>query len=395
MADIKIYASNIDGKTVSDCYRLAKKPPLQHAKIRIMPDAHPGKGCVIGFTAAEWTYINPSIVGVDIGCGMLAVQLKEKDIDFAKLDDIIQTYVPSGHGLHERVPGRVYNAVDTLCDRLYAPVEGDNRQGVIHSMGTLGGGNHFIEVDKAADGTLYLIIHTGSRHLGATVAAHYIRRAIRELHHDAVQQRNDAIVQRLKAEGRPQDIQKTLMSQGNVPYIPEDDAYLFGKAASDYLHDMEIVQGFAHDNRCAIANIILEHMDLHAETTFESVHNYIDFYDHIIRKGAIAAYRNQKVIIPINMQESCIIGTGKSNSDWNCSAPHGAGRILSRTDAKASLSMDEFQNAMQGIYSTSICQSTLDESPMAYKKLDDILPFLQETVDVEDIIKPVYNFKAH
>lgn len=395
MADIKIFGHNIEGHAISQCYDIGKTTAFKHAKIRIMPDAHSGKGCVVGFTAANWTYINPAVVGVDIGCGMRVVKLGNINIDFKKLDEVIHTFVPSGHATHEYVSNATYKHIEELCDSLTVPVKGANRQGIIHSIGTLGGGNHFIEIDKDEDNCKYLIIHTGSRHLGQTVAAHHIQTAVRNLHKEAVAMRNNAIIDKLKAEHREKDIEKNIASQQTVPYIHPDNAYLFGKAADDYLHDMQLVQTFAEENRIMIANIITKHMKWNTLQVFESIHNYIDFQDNIIRKGAIAAYTGQPVIIPLNMKDGCILGHGKSNANWNYSAPHGAGRILSRADAKATLSMKQFKEEMKGIFSTSICPATLDESPMSYKPAQDIIDVISPTVEITKIIKPIYNFKAH
>lgn len=363
------------------------------------PDVHAGKGCVIGFTADLGEKVIPNIVGVDIGCGMLCVSLGQTDIDFEKLDNVIRSYVPSGRDAHE---GRTIRFDELQELKCYRELRDTKR--LERSIGTLGGGNHFIEVDVAEDGYKYLVIHTGSRNLGKQVADHYQNLAFELMSgKDKLYEEQDRLIKEYKAAGRKSEIQNAIAElhrnfKAVNLNIPKDLCYLEGKYREDYLHDMRICQKFAYINRVMIAQIICNHMgwgvDADMPDYFECIHNYIDHDSNIIRKGAISAKLGEKVLIPINMRDGCIIGTGKGNEDWNCSAPHGAGRVMSRTKAKELVSLEEFEKSMDGIYTTSVNQSTIDESPMAYKTLDEIVENIKDTVDVLAIIKPVYNFKA-
>ena len=399
MSDLKIFTKNVEQEAVDQIELLLAQDAFKDCKVRIMPDVHAGKGCVIGFTADLGNKVIPNIVGVDIGCGMLCVSLGQRDIDFDKLDKVIRSYVPSGRDVHE---GRIIRFEELQDLKCYRELRDTKR--IERSIGTLGGGNHFIEVDVAEDGYKYLVIHTGSRNLGKQVADYYQNLAFELMSSkDKLYEEQDRLIKEYKATGRKSEIQNAIAElhrnfKAVNPNIPKDLCYLEGKYREDYLHDMRICQKFAYMNRVMIAQIICNHMgwgvDADMPDYFECIHNYIDHDSNIVRKGAISAKYGEKVLIPINMRDGCIIGTGKGNEDWNCSAPHGAGRVMSRTKAKELVSLEEFERSMDGIYTTSVNQSTIDESPMAYKTLDEIVGNIKDTVDVLAIIKPVYNFKA-
>jgi len=399
MSNLKIFTKNVEQEAVDQIELLLAQDAFKDCKVRIMPDVHAGKGCVIGFTADLGEKVIPNIVGVDIGCGMLCVSLGQTDIDFEKLDNVIRSYVPSGRDVHE---GRIIRFDELQELKCYRELRDTKR--LERSIGTLGGGNHFIEVDVAEDGYKYLVIHTGSRNLGKQVADYYQNLAVELMSgKDKLYEEQDRLIKEYKSAGRKSEIQSAIAElhrnfKAVNPNIPKDLCYLEGKYREDYLHDMRICQKFAYINRVMIAQIICNHMgwgvDADMPDYFECIHNYIDHDSNIVRKGAISAKYGEKVLIPINMRDGCIIGTGKGNEDWNCSAPHGAGRVMSRTKAKELVSLEEFEKAMDGIYTTSVNQSTIDESPMAYKTLDEIVENIKDTVDVLAIIKPVYNFKA-
>lgn len=392
MYDLKIFANTIDPKAVNQIYTLAKNPAFADAKIRIMPDVHPGKGCTIGFTADLGEKVIPNIVGSDIGCGMLCASLKESHIDFAKLDQVIRTYVPSGHNVHPDI--HAYPPID----QLYCKNHLKNRLNIDKSLGTLGGGNHFIEVDKNMAQTYFLIIHTGSRNLGKQVADIYQQLAIQdcqETNKTSYQKEKQLLIERYQKEGKSHQIQDALTQLSAPAKIPTELSYLTGKHRQQYLHDMKICQDFANANRRTILNTICNQIHWQKpQDIFQTIHNYIDMDSNIVRKGAISAKKGEQLLIPINMRDGCILGIGKGNPDWNQSAPHGAGRICSRNIAKETLSMDEYRQTMSDIYTTSVCPSTLDESPMAYKSIDEIVDAIEDTVEIIDILQPVYNFKA-
>lgn len=399
MSDLKIFTKNVEQEAVDQIELLLVQDAFKDCKVRIMPDVHAGKGCVIGFTADLGEKVIPNIVGVDIGCGMLCVSLGQTDIDFEKLDNVIRSYVPSGRDVHE---GRIIRFDELQELKCYRELRDIKR--LERSIGTFGGGNHFIEVDVAEDGEKYLVIHTGSRNLGKQVADYYQNLAFELMSgKDKLYEEQDRLIKEYKAAGRKSEIQSAIAElhrnfKAVNPKVPKDLCYLEGKYREDYLHDMRICQKFAYMNRVMIAQIICNHMgwgvDADMPDYFECIHNYIDHDSNIVRKGAISAKLGEKVLIPINMRDGCVIGTGKGNEDWNQSAPHGAGRVMSRTKAKELVSLEEFEKAMDGIYTTSVNQSTIDESPMAYKTLDEIVENIKDTVDVPAIIKPVYNFKA-
>ena len=387
------YATVIEEEAIEQIRRMCDYEFTAGSKVRIMPDVHAGKGCTIGTTMTVIDKAVPNVVGVDIGCGMYTVNLGNIEVDFEKLDEACH-FVPSGMNVWQ---GRQEH-FDLQQLRCFRELKDSKR--LERSLGTLGGGNHFIEVDKAADGTKYLVIHTGSRNLGKQVAEIYQRLAV-DLNRgmeDYFEQR-DEIIRTLKAQGRRSEIQAALKEiawkKANGPTsIPEDLCYLYGKYFEDYLADVEICQQFARRNRELIAEVILDRCGLTAIDAFHTIHNYIDTGEMILRKGAIAAHKGEKVLIPINMRDGSVLAVGKGNPEWNYSAPHGAGRVMSRGSARKSLSMEEYKKEMEGIYTTSVNEDTLDEAPMAYKSLSDIIDVIGESVEVMEVLKPIYNFKA-
>ena len=385
------YATVIEQEAVDQIRRMCDYDCTAGSTIRIMPDVHSGKGCTIGTTMTIRDRAVPNVVGVDIGCGMYTLHLNEAAVDFPRFDEAAH-FIPSGMHVWE---GRreAFNLEALRCFRALK----DTRR-LQRSLGTLGGGNHFIEIDRAADGGLYLIIHTGSRNLGKQVAEYYQQLAV-ELNQgrDEYFKKRDALIAEYKAAGRRREIQaalKELRWEDKPLTIPEDLCYVYGTYLEDYLHDVEICQQFARRNREMIAEILLSRSGLSGGEAFHTVHNYIDTREMILRKGAIAAHKGEKVLIPINMRDGSVLAIGRGNPDWNYSAPHGAGRLMSRNTARQTLDMAAYENAMQGIYTTSVNPATLDEAPMAYKSLEDIIGVIQDSVDVVDVMKPVYNFKA-
>ena len=385
------YANTIEEEAIEQIRRMCDYEFTEGSKICIMPDVHAGKGCTIGTTMTVHGMAVPNIVGVDIGCGMYTVNIGKVDIDFEKVDEAAH-YIPSGMNVWQGRQER-FNLQELACYRSLS-----NTKYLERSLGTLGGGNHFIEIDKAADGTKYIVIHTGSRNLGKQVAEIYQHLAV-ELHSGKEEyfKKRDEIIATYKAEGRRKEIHaalKELRWERRDSLIPDDLCYLYGTYFDDYLHDVEICQQFARKNREKIAEVLLNYIGMEAGEAFHTIHNYIDTENMILRKGAISAYKDEKILIPINMRDGSVLATGKGNPDWNYSAPHGAGRLMSRTKAKEALSMEEYKNVMEGIYTTSVNEATLDEAPMAYKSLDDIIDAIKESVNIIDIMKPVYNFKA-
>lgn len=386
------YARIIE-EAVEQIRRMCDYAMTEGAKVRIMPDVHAGKGCTIGTTMTIAGKAVPNVVGVDIGCGMYTVNIGKRDVDFAKVDEAAH-YIPSGKNVWE---GRQEH-FDLTGLRCYRELRDSGR--LERSLGTLGGGNHFIEIDEGADGTKYLIIHSGSRNLGKQVAEFYQALAVK-LHSGYADYfaKREEIIRTFKEQGRRSEIQQALKElQAQIHEteadMPEDLCYLEGTYFEDYLHDVEICQAFAGRSREKMAEIILERAGLTGGEAFHTIHNYIDTSEMILRKGAIAAHEGEKVLIPVNMRDGSILAVGKGNPEWNYSAPHGAGRLMSRTRAKDTLDLEEYREAMKGIYTTSVNEATLDEAPMAYKRLEDIIDVVKESVDVIDVLRPVYNFKA-
>lgn len=388
------YAKVVEDEAIEQIRRMCDYPMTEGSKIRIMPDVHAGKGCTIGTTMTIIDKAVPNVVGVDIGCGMYTVNLGKQKIDLEKLDMAAFT-IPCGREVWD---GRIekFDLTELRCYRQLKEAKRLER-----SLGTLGGGNHFIEVDRAADGTQYLIIHSGSRNLGKQVAELYQTLAV-DLDKGIGEylEAREELIKEYKAQGRRTEIQAALKELYNKKYhegpmtMPEDLCYLSGKYLEDYLHDVEICQRFAKRNREKMAEILLEKTGLVAGEAFHTIHNYIDTEEMILRKGSIAAHKGEKVLIPINMRDGSVLAIGKGNPEWNYSAPHGAGRLMSRSAARNNLSMDEYKEAMKGIYTSSVCEATIDEAPMAYKSLDDIIDVIKESVEIIDVMKPIYNFKA-
>ena len=387
------YATVVEETAIEQIRRMCDYALTENSKIRIMPDVHAGKGCTIGTTMTVKDKVCPNVVGVDIGCGMYTVKLAETDMNFERIDEACH-FIPSGMNVWE---GRI-ERFDLTALRCFRSLHDSRR--LERSLGTLGGGNHFIEIDKASNGTYYLIIHSGSRNLGKQVAEIYQQLAI-DLHMGKEEyfKKKDDIIRTYKAEGRRTEIQSALAElkynfETQVLDTPEDICWLYGTYLDDYLHDVEICQQFARQSREKMAEIILNRTGMSATDAFHTVHNYIDTKEMILRKGAIAAHKGEKVLIPINMRDGSVIAIGRGNPEWNFSAPHGAGRLMSRAEAKETLDLDAYKAAMQGIYTTSVNEATLDEAPMAYKSLDSIVDVVGDSVDILDVMKPVYNFKA-
>ena len=387
------YARVVEEEAIEQIRRMCDYEMTEGSRIRIMPDVHAGKGCTIGTTMTIQDKAVPNVVGVDIGCGMYTVNLGKSDIDFERVDEAAH-YIPSGMNVWE---GRKehFDLTGLVCYR-----ELKDAKRLERSLGTLGGGNHFIEIDEAADGTRYLIIHSGSRNLGKQVAEHYQNLAVKlDRGYDRYFEQREEIIRTYKEMGRKNEIEGALKQlhftvYESEPSMPEDLCYLSGRYLNDYLHDVEICQAFAKRSREKMAEIILERAGMSAVEGFHTIHNYIDTEEMILRKGAIAAHNGEKVLIPINMRDGSVLAVGKGNAEWNYSAPHGAGRIMSRGKARATLTLEDYQKTMEGVYTTSVNENTLDEAPMAYKSLADIIDVIRESVDVIDVMKPIYNFKA-
>lgn len=422
MKDLKIFTENVEEEAIKQIDLLLEQEPFRNCKVRIMPDVHAGKGCVIGFTADLGDKVIPNIVGVDIGCGMLCVELGNIEIDLEKLDKVINECIPAGRNIREHKL-MDFEAINQLyCLRELKETKKFNR-----AIGTLGGGNHFIEVDVDEDNNKYLVIHTGSRNLGKQVAEYYQNLAIELCSgKEEMFKRKEEIIKTYKEQGRKVEIQKALKElekeyKDSKLDLPNELCYLTGKYREMYLHDMRICQRYASINRIEIAKKIMEKMfpnplyNEDIETTdlgyryntvivrnkigidfkaFETIHNYISFEDNIVRKGAISAKKGEKVLIPINMRDGSIIAVGKGNADWNNSAPHGAGRLMSRHKAKETFKLEDFKESMKDIYSTSVVEETIDEAPFCYKPMQEIIDNIQATVEIQKIIKPIYNFKA-
>jgi len=394
----KVFTDNLEDGAKDQIIELLDQEFIKDSKVRIMPDVHKGMGCVIGFTADMGDKVIPNIVGVDLGCGMLTVELGDIDMDLPKLDEMINKNVPSGRNTHIERKTKFDKISELHCFR-----ELKDTKRIERSIGTLGGGNHFIEVGVDSKNNKYLVIHSGSRNLGTQVAEIYQKLAI-----DLCSGKEDyyikreQIIESYKSKGKRKEIKKVLAELKKEyaelqPLYPKALCYLTGEYRERYLHDMKICQEYASLNREVMADIILSNLlgkNLNKFNHFETIHNYINFKDNIIRKGAISAYEGEKVLIPINMRDGSIIAIGKGNPEWNYSAPHGAGRLMSRSVAKVTHTLDEFKDTMKGIYSTSVNERTLDESPMAYKPIEEIINNIGETVDIVDIIKPIYNYKA-
>ena len=390
-ADLKIFCEGIEGAALAQINALASKDAYSGSKIRIMPDAHAGAGCTIGTTMTLSDKVTPNLVGVDIGCGMIVAELGHVSVDSFKLERLIEREIPSGKNIRSKEINETEEAL-SLVDAIRCSC--GRRDYNALSVGTLGGGNHFIELDEDDDKNLYLVVHSGSRNLGKKVCDFYQKKAEKERYY-AGQGVVAELIARLKAEGRSRDIQLELKDLPRQYGQRDPLAYLEGKSFEDYIHDMELCQKFAELNRRAMVRVILEGMGLEAKAVWQTIHNYIDIEHMILRKGSISAREGERVIIPMNMSDGSLICICKGNPDWNYSAPHGAGRLLSRASANRNIGMDEFRKDMEGIASWSVCASTRDEAPGAYKPTESIMRQIGPTVEVKNIIRPVYNYKAH
>ena len=387
----KIYTDVVDQASIAQVIELCNQEFTAGSKIRLMPDIHAGAGCTIGTTMTITDKVVPNLVGVDIGCGMETIRVRETHMELQKLDKLIYGKIPSGFDIRAKAH-RYLDQIDLeeLCCARHVDLLRAEK-----SIGTLGGGNHFIEVDKDEEGLLYVVVHSGSRHLGVEVAKYY-----QEAGYKALNRTDDAAIQRLIAEltaaGREKEIQKELKKLKNLKQtaIPRQLAYVSGELFDQYIHDMKIVQRFAELNRQAMMDEIVKGMKLHVEEQFTTIHNYIDTNDMILRKGAVSAKAGEQLLIPINMRDGSLLCVGRGSEDWNCSAPHGAGRLMSRAEAKQSFTVSQFKKEMAEVYTTSVSKATLDECPMAYKGMRDILDNIGPTAEVVKVIKPIYNFKA-
>ena len=389
-AEAKVFTDVVDSESISQVISLLNQPYVEGSLVRMMPDIHAGAGCTIGTTMTIKDKICPNLVGVDIGCGMEVVRLKESHIEPQKLDKVIRANIPAGFEIRARAH-RFAKNID--LEQLHCAKHVDTNR-AYNSIGTLGGGNHFIEANQDEEGNIYIVVHSGSRRLGLEIAKYYQEAAYKVLtSYDPAE--IEAKIAELKAAGRQNEIQAALKAmKSKYTPIPKQLAYVEGELFEQYLHDMKIAQRFASLNRQSMVDVIVKEMGLHVVEQFTTIHNYIDLDHMVLRKGAVSAQAGEKLIIPINMRDGSLICTGKGNEDWNCSAPHGAGRLMSRSEAKQAFTVSEFKKQMDGIYTTSVGQSTLDECPMAYKNMSDIVDNIGPTVTIDAVIKPIYNFKA-
>lgn len=405
--NVKIFTDNVEDEAIEQVKKLVSIPVFSECKVRIMPDTHAGKGCVIGFTANLGDKVIPNIVGVDISCAMLTTKFQD-DFESSKLQKVIEENIPSGMMNRETGKGSMSERFWPMYDRARELVlslrcyrEIKNANYIHKSIGTLGGGNHFIEVDHSEkDDCYYLVIHTGSRNLGKQVAEFYQKLAIKNMAGwDKVLEEQKRIIDEYKASGRKSEIQEVIAElhrnyHAVNPRVPDELCWLEGPSRDDYLHDMRICQEWSTINRHLIRDIIFDKMEWKIEDSFQTIHNYIDLESNIIRKGAVSAKKGEKLLIPINMRDGSLICIGKGNPDWSCSAPHGAGRLMSRKKAFDTLKLEDFQKSMEGISTWSVNENTIDEAPMVYKPMEEIIENIKDTVEIMDIIKPVYNFKA-
>jgi RNA-splicing ligase RtcB len=383
--ETKIFAETFEFEAYDQVKKLCNFEAYQDSKIRIMPDAHAGKGCTVGTTMTITDKVTPNLVGVDIGCGMLTILLNDKEIDLERLDTVINLKVPHGFNVHPE-PIAKFDLSDLRCQKHV------DLGRAVQSIGSLGGGNHFIELAKSTTGIFHLVIHSGSRKLGGDVCKYYQNKAFQNA--NEITKAKGILIHTLTEQGRQKEIAVELKKL-KKPSASKDLAYLTGQDFDDYMHDMYLVQQYAGVNRDSIAEIIIKEMGFKEMTRHDTIHNYIDFNRMILRKGAVSAEYGKILTIPINMRDGSLICEGKGNPDWNYSAPHGAGRLMSRSKAKELLSMDAFKDTMKDVYSTSVVPETLDEAPDAYKSIEEIMAAIVDTVKVIAIIKPVYNFKSH
>lgn len=387
----QIFTDVVDEASVAQVIELCNQQFCEDSRIRLMPDIHAGAGCTVGTTMTITDKVVPNLVGVDIGCGMETIRIKEKHIELQKLDKLIYKAIPSGFSIREKTH-RYFGQIDlkNLC--CFKQINYGRAE---KSLGTLGGGNHFIEADRDDDGDIYIVVHSGSRHLGLEVANYYQNEGYKVLNGSSKQDELN-LVTKLKAQGREKDIQKEIKKLKNIKQtsIPKSLTYVSGELFDQYIHDMKIVQQFAALNRKAMTGEIVSGMGIHVEEQFTTIHNYIDTDTMILRKGAVSAQAGEQLLIPINMRDGSLICVGKGNEDWNCSAPHGAGRLMSRSAAKQTFTVSEFKKQMTEVFTTSVGSATLDECPMAYKNMSDIVDNISDTAAIVKVIKPIYNFKA-
>lgn len=389
-ASAKVYTDVVDNESISQVINLLNQSYVSGSKVRMMPDIHAGAGCTIGTTMTIFDKVCPNLVGVDIGCGMETIRIKESHIEPQRLDVVIRDSIPSGFEIRKS-PHRYAKNID--LNALHCAKNVDINRALC-SIGTLGGGNHFIEANKDNEGNIYIVVHSGSRHLGLQIANFYQEAAYKNLSSYSKAE-IEGMISEMKAAGSQQDIERALqnMKSKKCP-VPRPLAYVEGVLMEQYLHDMAVAQQFAMLNRKAMMDVIVNEMGFHVVEQFTTIHNYIDLEHMILRKGAVSAQAGERLLIPINMRDGSLICVGKGNEDWNYSAPHGAGRLMSRSAAKEKFTVTEFKKQMDGIYTTSVGRSTLDECPMAYKDMKDIIGNISPSVEVERVIKPIYNFKA-
>ena len=389
-ATAKVFTDVVNEASISQVITLLNQPYVDGSRVRMMPDIHAGAGCTIGTTMTISDKICPNLVGVDIGCGMETIRIKETHIEPQKLDKVIRDGIPSGFSIRSKA----HRFADSINLSELCCAKKVNIDRAYNSIGTLGGGNHFIEANKDESGNIYVVVHSGSRHLGLEIANYYQEAAYSALTSYSKEE-IDSVIETLKASGRAKEIQGELkkLKSKNSP-VPKPLAYVEGELFDQYIHDMRIAQRFAELNRQAMMDTIVKGMGFHVVEQFTTIHNYIDIDNMILRKGSVSAQAGERLLIPINMRDGSLLCTGKGNEDWNFSAPHGAGRLMSRSAAKETFTVSEFKKQMEGIYTTSVNRSTLDECPMAYKGMDDIVGNIEPTVSVDAVIKPIYNFKA-
>lgn len=395
-----IFNDNVENSTKEQVLEICDQEVFKDSKIRIMPDCHAGKGCVIGTTMTVTDKLVPNLVGVDIGCGMLTVELSDVDLDLIAIDDYIRKNIPHGFNINQQSQTDYRKNIEKL--RSFRDIPKSSKE-FNRALGSLGSGNHFIEINKDSKSNKYLVVHSGSRNLGHQVASYYQNRAY-DYHcglGESFEREKTRLIESYKSKGKRKQIKKDLNklrdSYKKECEISKDLCYLEGQLMEDYLHDMKIIQEYADENRYVMARKILEEamgLKFDGLEKFQTIHNYIDLDKMILRKGAISAKEGEKVLIPINMRDGSILARGKGNPDWNYSAPHGAGRVLSRGDAKKEFNLEEFEKTMEGIYTSSVNESTIDEAPMAYKNINEILDNTKDTIEVIDVLKPIYNFKS-
>ncbi len=389
-AEAKIFTDLVDPSALAQVTELLNQPFIEGQRVRMMPDIHAGKGCTIGTTMTIGEKICPNLVGVDIGCGMETLVLEEREADLPALDEAVRRLIPAGF----QVRGKAHPLAENIDLSALCCAAAVDLARARQSIGTLGGGNHFIELDRDDEGGLYLVVHSGSRHLGQEIARYYQQSAWEQLQQQSERQRREGL-EILRAQGRQSEAADFLKRQKAAQgAVSKELAYVQGHLCEQYLHDMRIAQRFAALNRQAITEELLRAMGWRARERFATVHNYIDLEQGILRKGAVSAQAGERLLIPINMRDGSLLCRGKGNEDWNFSAPHGAGRLMSRAEAKSALSVEEFRRQMQGVYSSSVGRGTLDEAPMAYKSMDDIVENIAPTADIECVLRSVYNFKA-